>query len=126
MKQSFKPLSTGPLHLSKKERARLHAEFEAAFINISLEAVDRANGSEPRETTVKVDLGAPGTFSATLPVPNGNPIELSRLFGTAEPKTRRALRGLYLEGNLEGTGQPIRLLRLPDGQFGLVALDQLN
>lgn len=97
------------------------AEFEAAFISVSLEAVDRANGSDAKQIDVRVDLGAAGTFFASLP--RAESVLLSDHFGTAEHKTRRALRGLYLQGWMEHGEQRVRLVRLPTGDFGLVVLD---
>jgi hypothetical protein len=93
---------------------------------VSLEAVDRANGNDATQVDVRVDLGATGTFFASLPLPVGSAVQLSDYFGTAEHKTRRALRGLYLQGWLEHSEQRVRLVRLPTGDFGLVVLDGIS
>jgi len=126
-KKTHRRLETN-LPLDPGDMPSLEAEFDRAYREVSIEAVERYTEGRPRPLEISVGLGALGTFRLKVAAPPESETgegSLGLLFGTTGSALRPGsrLRGLYLQGEIVETGQPVRLVRMPEAEFHLLPLD---
>ena len=104
----------------------MQGEFEDAYRRVSAEAVERVTGGRPRELEVRVNLGGHGHFCLAMDSSPGDSVRrLNDYFGTTGSDLRPGsrLRGIYLQGEISQTGQPVRLVRMSENEFHVLPLD---
>lgn len=127
MEQAFQRL-TANRPLSTRNLAGLESEFQLGYRRASAEAVERVTGGRPTCVEFSISLGALGSFYFLLDEDeevDHRKADYKRYFGTTEAGVRPGsrVRGVYLNGEIAETAQPVRLIRLPEGEFHVFPLD---